>query len=201
MKQILGWFLIISGIVFLGLFVYALAVYCYFPYKTKTWTETQRIILSLECWWGWIPAFALCMTGSWLAIRTEEIEGGNCPQCEQPVAVNDITWWCPKCMIGTRDFSGMTLKEARECTLHRRQMAAAPDTLNEKEKALEAIKAALVGRTIKAVEWTEIGCDGLRLTLDNGELDFGFSGPQDGGAKLNGKEIQFTFYDEHGNNL
>jgi hypothetical protein len=96
----------------------------------------------------------------------------------------------------------MALKEAREYTLHRRQMAAAsPDPLNEKEKALEAIRAILVGRTIKAVDWTTIGCDGLCLTLDKGELDFGYAGPQDGATKLNGKEIQFTFYDEQGNNL
>jgi len=53
--------------------------------------------------------------------RPMEIEGGNCPQCEQPVAVNSVTWWCPKCLIGARDFGFMTLKEAREYVLRRRQ--------------------------------------------------------------------------------
>lgn len=134
-------------------------------------------------------------------MQTEKIEGGNCPRCDQMVSVNDVTWWCPRCVISARDFGGMTLKEAREYTLNRRQTEAASAVLNEKEKALKAIQEALVGRTINAVDWTTIGGEGLRLTLDNGELDFGYSGPQDGITKLNGKEIQFTFYDEHGNNL
>jgi len=56
--------------------------------------------------------------------RPMEIEGGNCPQCEQPIAgdaTNATAWWCPRCLIGTRDFGFMTLKEAREYVLRRRQ--------------------------------------------------------------------------------
>ena len=57
-----------------------------------------------------------------------KIEGGNCPQCERPIAgdaTNATTWWwCPRCLIGTRDFGFMTLKEAREYALRRRQAEA-----------------------------------------------------------------------------
>jgi len=56
-----------------------------------------------------------------MEIRPMEIEGGNCPQCEQPVSVNSTGWWCPRCLIGMRDYWFMTLKEAREYVLRRRQ--------------------------------------------------------------------------------
>lgn len=66
MKEALGWFLIIFGLIFMGLFVCALTIW---RFSHPELTETQLTIWTFERWWFWLPGAAAAGIGLLLVER------------------------------------------------------------------------------------------------------------------------------------
>lgn len=63
MKQQLGAFLMVFGLIVLGLFTASFTVY---KFSHETLTETQLAIWSLQRWWCWLPATVVGFLGIWM---------------------------------------------------------------------------------------------------------------------------------------
>lgn len=67
-RPLLGWFLIIIGMVVLGVYGFEASVY---RYRHETLTETQLTLWALQRWWAWVPALVVAGLGAFLVSTRE----------------------------------------------------------------------------------------------------------------------------------